>query len=117
MTYSWIPPPPFALWRLLPWRRSAPPSSRNRRERGRQVTDQQGRALPGAVVVAQHLPTGTSVEATTGTDGRFSLAVPRAGGPYRVTVNMAGFAVRNAATSSRLPAKRHASISSCSSPG
>ena len=58
------------------------------------VTDQQGRPLPGAVVVAQHQPTGTSVETTTGTDGRFSLAALRAGGPYRITVTMAGFALQ-----------------------
>jgi TonB-dependent receptor len=56
------------------------------------VTDAQGGALPGAVVVALHLPTGTTFEATTGSDGRFSISGVRTGGPYRITVNMAGFA-------------------------
>ena len=58
------------------------------------VTDQQGRALPGAVVVAQHQPTGASAETATGADGRFSLIVTRAGGPYKVMVTMAGFATQ-----------------------
>jgi len=56
------------------------------------ATDAQGGALPGAVVVALHLPTGTTFEATTGSDGRFSISGVRTGGPYRITVNMAGFA-------------------------
>ncbi len=59
-----------------------------------QVTDAQGGALPGAVVVALHLPTGATLEATTGPDGRFSLSGVRPGGPYRITVNMAGFATQ-----------------------
>ena len=58
------------------------------------VTDQQGRALPGAVVVAQHQPTRSSAETATAVDGRFSLVVPRVGGPYKVTVSLAGFQVQ-----------------------
>ena len=56
------------------------------------VTDAQGGALPGATVVALHLPTGATVEGTTGADGRFSLGNVRPGGPYRITVHMPGFA-------------------------
>jgi TonB-dependent receptor len=58
------------------------------------ITDAQGGALPGTTIVALHLPTGTSVEATAGPDGRFSLAGLRPGGPYRVTAHMPGFASR-----------------------
>ncbi len=56
------------------------------------VTDAQGGALPGATVVALHLPTGATVEGMTGADGRFSLGNVRPGGPYRITVHMPGFA-------------------------
>jgi TonB-dependent receptor len=57
------------------------------------VRDQQGGVLPGAAVVAQHLPTGTVAETTTGGDGRFTLSV-RPGGPFVVTVQMSGFALQ-----------------------
>lgn len=58
------------------------------------VRDQQGGVLPGALVVALHLPTGTAVEATTGPDGQFTLPGVRPGGPFRVTVQMTGFRVQ-----------------------
>jgi len=54
------------------------------------VTDAQGGVLPGATVTALHTPTGTSYEAVTGTDGRFSILNVRVG-PYTVSVNMNGF--------------------------
>ncbi len=55
-----------------------------------EVTDAQGGVLPGATVTALHTPTGTSYEAVTGTDGRFSILNVRVG-PYTVSVNMSGF--------------------------
>ncbi|HSL22987.1 MAG TPA: TonB-dependent receptor, partial [Vicinamibacterales bacterium] len=55
------------------------------------VIDAQGGVLPGASVVAVHTPTGTTYETVTGADGRFVMLNVRAGGPYAVTVNMAGF--------------------------
>jgi hypothetical protein len=55
------------------------------------ITDAQGGVLPGATVIAVHDPTGTSYEAVTGVDGRFSMLNVRVGGPYSVTVQMAGF--------------------------
>ena len=55
------------------------------------VVDEQGGVLPGADVVALHTPTGTSYEAVTGGDGRFSFQNVRVGGPYTITVRMAGF--------------------------
>jgi hypothetical protein len=54
------------------------------------VTDSQGGVLPGATVVAVHLPTGTSYEAVTSADGRFSILNVRVG-PYTVSVSMGGF--------------------------
>ena len=55
------------------------------------VSDAQGGVLPGATVVALHTPTGTGYESVTGSDGRFRLLNVRAGGPYTITVTMAGF--------------------------
>ena len=55
------------------------------------VVDTQGGVLPGATVVAVHTPTGTSYETVTQADGRFTLLNVRVGGPYTVTVKMAGF--------------------------
>ena len=55
------------------------------------VADQQGGALPGAVVVATHVPTGTPYKTVTDKDGRFQVLEVRIGGPYTVTVTMSGF--------------------------
>jgi hypothetical protein len=55
------------------------------------VSDQQGGVLPGATVTAVHEPTSTTYEGVTRGDGRFSLVNVRVGGPYRVTVDLAGF--------------------------
>jgi hypothetical protein len=54
------------------------------------VTDTQGGVLPGATVTATHTPTGTTYEAVTGADGRFSILNVRVG-PYSVAVDMNGF--------------------------
>ncbi|HWK10370.1 MAG TPA: carboxypeptidase-like regulatory domain-containing protein, partial [Vicinamibacterales bacterium] len=54
------------------------------------VTDTQGGVLPGATVTATHVPTGTSYEAVTGPDGRFSILNVRVG-PYTIAVDMSGF--------------------------
>jgi hypothetical protein len=54
------------------------------------VTDTQGGVLPGATVTATHTPTGTTYEAVTGSDGRFSILNVRVG-PYSVAVDMSGF--------------------------
>jgi hypothetical protein len=55
------------------------------------VADEQGGVLPGADVLAVHEPTGTTYEGVTQADGRFSFQNVRVGGPYVVTVRMAGF--------------------------
>jgi outer membrane receptor protein involved in Fe transport len=55
------------------------------------VTDDQGLAVPGASVVAVHEPSGTRYEATSRSDGGFSIPGMRVGGPYTVTVSLTGF--------------------------
>src|SRR5829696_7335186 len=46
--------------------------------------------VAGASVIAIHLPSGTSYEATTRTDGRYSIPGMRVGGPYTVTAAFSG---------------------------
>lgn len=58
------------------------------------VRDSQGGALPGAVVVALHLPTGATLETTTGPDGRYTFNELRPGGPYKITATMPAFATQ-----------------------
>jgi hypothetical protein len=55
------------------------------------VADAQGQVIPGASVVAVHEPSGTRYEATSRTDGRFTIPGMRIGGPYTVTVSLSGF--------------------------
>ena len=55
------------------------------------VTDQQGGVLPGAVVLATHVPTGTIYKGLTDKDGRFQILEVRVGGPYTLAVTMTGF--------------------------
>jgi len=54
------------------------------------ITDVQGGVLPGALVTAVHTDTGTSYEAFTSTDGRYSILNVRVG-TYTITATMAGF--------------------------
>jgi hypothetical protein len=54
------------------------------------VVDQQQQPVAGASVIAIHEPSGTSYEATTRADGRFSIPNMRVGGPYTVTVAYTG---------------------------
>ncbi|MDX2302623.1 MAG: carboxypeptidase regulatory-like domain-containing protein [Microscillaceae bacterium] len=55
------------------------------------VTDAKGDALPGATVVAIHVPSGTEYGAATSTDGRFIIPAMRVGGPYKVTASFIGY--------------------------
>ena len=48
-------------------------------------------ALPGAAVIATHVPSGTQYGTVTNADGRFNLQGMRTGGPYKVEVSFVGF--------------------------
>src|SRR5207253_1066617 len=54
------------------------------------VTDAQQMPVAGASVLAIHEPSGTAYEATTRSDGRYTIPGMRVGGPYTVTVNFVG---------------------------
>ncbi|MDF9796665.1 hypothetical protein OKW21_001928 [Catalinimonas alkaloidigena] len=50
-----------------------------------------GEALPGATVVAVHVPTGAEYGTVTNTEGRFTLNNLNVGGPYSITTNYVGY--------------------------
>ena len=50
------------------------------------VKDAQEKPVAGAVVLALHVPSGTTYEAITRADGRYTIPAVRVGGPYSVTV-------------------------------
>mgnify|MGYP006273276015 CR=1 FL=1 len=54
------------------------------------VTNTQMQPVAGASVIAIHEPSGTTYEAVTRADGRFSILGMRVGGPYSVSVNFVG---------------------------
>jgi hypothetical protein len=55
------------------------------------VTDREGNPLPGATVIAQHVPSGTEYGTTSREDGKYNLLGLRVGGPYTVSVSFIGF--------------------------
>ncbi|MEB2784511.1 TonB-dependent receptor [Algoriphagus persicinus] len=55
------------------------------------VVDAQGETLPGANVVATHVPSGTRYGAVTNLDGRFTIPNMRIGGPYTIKVSFIGY--------------------------
>lgn len=55
------------------------------------VVSQSNEPLPGAAVVAVHLPSGTQYGTITNMEGRFSLQGMRPGGPYKVEVTFVGY--------------------------
>jgi hypothetical protein len=54
------------------------------------VVDAQQQPVAGANVIAIHEPSGSTYEATTRADGRYSIPNMRVGGPYTVTVAYTG---------------------------
>ena len=55
------------------------------------VKDAQSAVIPGVTIVAVHVPSGTTYEAVTQADGRFTIPGMRVGGPYKITAALAGF--------------------------
>ena len=55
------------------------------------VTDSKGDALPGANIIAVHIPSGTQYGTTSRLDGKYNLNGLRTGGPYKVTVSFVGY--------------------------
>jgi len=55
------------------------------------VVDGTGEALPGANVVAIHLPTGTKYGTMTLDNGNYNIPNMRIGGPYKIEVSFLGF--------------------------
>ncbi len=55
------------------------------------VSDENGDPIPGANVVAVHVPSGTSYGTVTQFSGSFNIPNMRIGGPYSVTVSYIGF--------------------------
>ncbi|QKG58493.1 TonB-dependent receptor [Hymenobacter sp. BRD128] len=55
------------------------------------VLDAKGQPLPGATVIATHLPSGTTYGTATRDNGQFDLLNMRIGGPYEVKVSFVGY--------------------------
>ena len=55
------------------------------------VKDAKGTALPGANIVAVHLPSGTTYGSSTRSDGGYTIPNARIGGPYKLTVSFVGY--------------------------
>ena len=58
---------------------------------GGKVTDAAGEPLPGASIVAVHVPSGTTYGAATDFDGFYRISGMRNGGPYQITYSYVGF--------------------------
>ena len=55
------------------------------------VKDDSGLTLPGANILATHVPTGSVYGSMTNIDGRFRINNMRIGGPYTVAISYVGF--------------------------
>jgi len=55
------------------------------------IKDGKGETLPGATVVAIHVPSGSNYSTTTNADGRFAINNMRVGGPYTIKISYIGY--------------------------
>jgi len=55
------------------------------------ITTINGEILPGANIIAVHLPTGTQYGTTSRIDGNYNILGMKVGGPYEVTVSFVGY--------------------------
>jgi len=55
------------------------------------VIDDKGVTLPGATVLAVHVPSGSNYYTITNSEGGFQMQGLRSGGPYKVTVSYVGY--------------------------
>jgi hypothetical protein len=55
------------------------------------VTEDNGDAMPGATIVATHVPSGTLYGATANNQGLYTIQGMRPGGPYTVNVTFIGY--------------------------
>jgi len=58
------------------------------------VTSPDGTTLPGATIVATHVPSGTLYGAVSNAEGLFNIQGMRPGGPYTVGVSFVGYSKR-----------------------
>ncbi len=58
---------------------------------GGAVVDSDGKAMPGVMIKAVHVPTGTIFRTITNELGQFAIQVVKVGGPYKVTAELEGF--------------------------
>lgn len=58
------------------------------------IVDDKGAALPGATVLATHVPSGTQYGALTNEQGFFNIQGMRPGGPYKIEVSFVGFSTK-----------------------
>ena len=55
------------------------------------VSDGKNETLPGATLVARHIPTGTTYGTLVLSDGRYNISGMRVGGPYEIEVAFMGY--------------------------
>ena len=55
------------------------------------IVDSKGQPLPGATIIAVHVPSGTQYGALTNPEGFYTIQGMRPGGPYKIDVSFVGY--------------------------
>jgi hypothetical protein len=55
------------------------------------IKDSKGATLPGATIIATHVPTGSVYSTSTRATGQFTIPNMKAGGPYTIKISFIGF--------------------------